>query len=398
MAACLLYGSQTPSHSVANWARKYGVECSACHSPAVPRLNKTGHQFRKMGFRMESEIGQQPEYKEIGEFLSFRQRTRYQVTNNPGGANRPLDNEFRFNDATLFYEGAITPVLTAMVELEVEGKDTISPQFYGSWTKGDLGNYWSARFGRLGSVRSGYGGFDRPTGISTPSILNMDLTGGAGNSALKLGGKSLGIEVNRGWDQDNRVYLEVRNGTDSLVGDDNVNGGLDKDFLLAYERLVDERGSAFTLFGYSGAAHLDVDGDGAITAADGTDTVSQVDTLRLGGTFSYITKTAGDQLPWEIQGGLVYAKDDAPAGDTKGDGFYLQVQKNLPKNAAAFLRYDKVDDDGGRAAGDTSEWITLGGVRTVSNNWRIAAELQHRDRDFDAEKQTQLTLESMLVW
>ena len=42
--------------AIANWARKYNVDCATCHSPAVPRLNEFGHQFRKMGYRMDTEI------------------------------------------------------------------------------------------------------------------------------------------------------------------------------------------------------------------------------------------------------------------------------------------------------------------------------------------------------
>src|SRR5512133_1380541 len=66
---------------IANWARKYGVDCLTCHAPAAPRLNSFGHQFRKMGYRMDTEIekGKPDAYKELGEFASVRFRTGYRI-------------------------------------------------------------------------------------------------------------------------------------------------------------------------------------------------------------------------------------------------------------------------------------------------------------------------------
>src|SRR5207249_8183288 len=65
------------SFAIANWARKYKVDCVTCHDPAVPRLNALGHQFRKMGYRMDTEVqaGKPEAYKEIGNFLD-RKSTR----------------------------------------------------------------------------------------------------------------------------------------------------------------------------------------------------------------------------------------------------------------------------------------------------------------------------------
>src|SRR5213592_611779 len=66
--------------AIANWARKYKVDCATCHEPAVPRLNALGHQFRKMGYRMDTEVGNnaKPEaYKELGDWASVRFRTGF---------------------------------------------------------------------------------------------------------------------------------------------------------------------------------------------------------------------------------------------------------------------------------------------------------------------------------
>src|SRR5881296_1277509 len=81
VAAIAVLATLSPSDvfGIANWARKYNVDCATCHSPAVPRLNAFGHQFRKMGYRMDTEIkeGKPEAYKEIGNFVSVRLRAGY---------------------------------------------------------------------------------------------------------------------------------------------------------------------------------------------------------------------------------------------------------------------------------------------------------------------------------
>lgn len=42
-----------------SFTRKYRVPCEACHdAPTYPRLNDFGYKFRRAGFRLPEEIGQ----------------------------------------------------------------------------------------------------------------------------------------------------------------------------------------------------------------------------------------------------------------------------------------------------------------------------------------------------
>src|ERR1041385_8492279 len=84
--------------AISNWARKYNVDCLTCHSPAVPRLNAFGHQFRKMGYRMDTEIkaGKPEAYREIGNYVSVRLRTGYSIEHfdKPKGGSADNFNAF----------------------------------------------------------------------------------------------------------------------------------------------------------------------------------------------------------------------------------------------------------------------------------------------------------------
>jgi hypothetical protein len=52
-----------------NFARKYSLSCSACHT-VVPRLNETGFNFRAAGYRMPDEIGKAIETFNLGDYIT----------------------------------------------------------------------------------------------------------------------------------------------------------------------------------------------------------------------------------------------------------------------------------------------------------------------------------------
>src|SRR6266511_3510947 len=85
------------------WARRYNVNCSHCHTPAVPRLNATGMRFKWAGFRMPEDIVQSGEVQRIQNYISLRARVRYDYAKTE---DQPAStSQFSFNDATLFYGG-----------------------------------------------------------------------------------------------------------------------------------------------------------------------------------------------------------------------------------------------------------------------------------------------------
>lgn len=47
--------SSSSAEAIPAWSRKYGSDCTLCHS-AWPRLNRTGYLFRRLGYRMPNEV------------------------------------------------------------------------------------------------------------------------------------------------------------------------------------------------------------------------------------------------------------------------------------------------------------------------------------------------------
>lgn len=57
-ALFILLTAAGQTYALPSYARRLGgVSCGLCHQPVYPRLNKTGWEFRRLGYRLPSEIG-----------------------------------------------------------------------------------------------------------------------------------------------------------------------------------------------------------------------------------------------------------------------------------------------------------------------------------------------------
>ncbi|MBI2438421.1 MAG: hypothetical protein HYV36_06380 [Lentisphaerae bacterium] len=389
-------GALLPSKvsAVANFTRKYGVDCATCHAPAVPRLNAFGHEFRKRGFRMEEEIGQsvKPQaYKEIGDWASLRLRSGYAVENfddrqkaSSSGNSYETRNGFRKPDYTLFYAGALTKNLSMFTELEWDDVDEVALQAYGAWFGGDVDHSYLIRLGQMHTLqRIGFGGFDRPTGISTPDVLSSTLT--ASPVPFKIGNDQRGIDFACNFTPSSRAILGLYNGMDfeghGAEGNGQGFGDSDgsKDGLLAIEQMIGESG--FTLFGYAGQWTQEAGtkvsiGTNKVALADSSDE-TRFDFARLGATASIILPLINEKMASEVQGGYMRSidvyPDNYPTGTDRkeGDAFWVGVEQRLPHEAAVVYRFDYVDkkDD------VTRQKNTVGVVYTVLKYLRLAAEV-----------------------
>lgn len=374
LAVAGLFLFSDESQALPAWARKYGVSCNVCHLPDPPRLNVTGHRFRKMGYRMPEEIGQDPKYKEIGEYISMRGRARYEYEDFTKGTDT---SRFKWNDATLFYGGPVTKNLSAFFEWEWEASDDIGLLGQLSWFTGNPDRYLALRGGQMHTLtRVGWAGFDRPSGISTPDALSTDIDASAVPFTFNQDQK--GVEAAVGLTKDVRLIAQVLNGLNqagSGTSGSSQEGDTDKDFLLAYEHNLTERGSGFTLLGYRGVWHN----------ASGTDETTQYNFYRLGATGSLVFATPfHNDLESEIQTGVLYAKDINPAAsrsvrDTEGIGYWVGLEQRFEK-ASVFTRWDSVDPNTTVAKNSTQKF-TLGGTYHVNDYLRWANEVFIKNKD-----------------
>ncbi len=229
------------------WARRYNVNCSHCHAPAVPRLNATGIRFRWAGYRMPEDIGQAANVEKIQNYLAFRGRMTYAYDKTSG--QPASSSSFVPPDATLFYAGPVGKNFGAFFELEREASDEIglTAQVIGVW--GSERDHGGFRAGQMHwSVEAGLAGFDRPTGISDALPVEDRVTSGipfafdphqVGAEAFYVAGR-------------NRISIMVLNGIDATGAGDGPDPDTRKDFVVTEQFLIDEAGSGITGIGYYG--------------------------------------------------------------------------------------------------------------------------------------------------
>jgi hypothetical protein len=352
-----------PAQAIPAWARKYNADCSLCHYPNVPRLNSLGHEFRRAGFRMADEFNKSQDISKVGDFLSVRGRVQYDYRDREG---QTIESEFRWNDTTLFYAGALTKSFTSFAELEWENNDDISlvASVGGVWGQSD--HYSTFRIGQFHTLsRVGFGGFDRPTGISTPLIRTSDLT--TGGVPFTIGEDQRGLELTHVFKK-SRLIAQLLNGIDSTGdGNEGTDGDTDtaKDYTVAFEHILDDLASGFTLYGYWGAWYNGTPVTGKRhTFARYAVTGNKIIPNLLGGNF-------------EFMGGYVRSQDRVPSslgGNVQGNAFFVELEQYFERMGFTLLgRYDFVDPDDNTANDRTEKW-TVGYVRTLQDYLRLVVE------------------------
>ncbi len=376
--------SLTTSHAlIPAWARKYNMNCSGCHYPAAPRLNATGIKFRWAGYRMDEEIGEKVDVSQVSNYLAVRGRLRldYSKTEDANAAN-----SFSFNDVTVFYGGPLSKQFGAFVELEREPSGEVGLVSHVSGIWGKANRYGGFRAGQMHwLLRDGVAGFDRPTGIRTPTPVGGKLTGGTNSIPFSFSVDQLGMEwfyvAGR-----NRLSAEVLNGVlpDGSAGATDADP--EKDFVVTDQLLLDERGSGLTAVGYYGTVK-------GINVGEPT----------LRSHFTRIGLSANKIVDnFEVLGGIAFGKDqDLPlaTADISGQGYWVTGQYRFPKSSlAVFARYEFVDPNTDIADNGTTRFV-LGGVVPIGlpEYLRFALEgALDSPQNSALPKKTGLTAELML--
>lgn len=348
------------AHAIPAWARKYNMNCSGCHSPAVPRLNAKGFEFKWAGYRMRDEIGESQEVKQLSEYLAARFRFRYvwdRTVTEPSSRNA-----FSLSDATLFAGGPFGKWYGGFLEFEHAADEVeLVNNVYGVW--GRERTFAGARVGQMHwLVRGAVAGFDRPTGITTPTPISGALT--AGGTPFRFSTDELGAEAF--WVlARNRLSVELLNGISPEGKGDESGTPSTKDVAAIDQFIYDDAGSGVAAVAYFGSvAGLD-------TAIGRTARFT-----RLGVTANKIVAR------FEAMGGYIWAKDrDLPVGtvfsrsSVTGTGWWGYAGYTLPSELTLFGRYEFVDTNRD-ASGFGNERIMFGGVLPVNlpEYLRLAAE------------------------
>ncbi len=173
--ACIVL---TPAAALAlpSFARREGVSCATCHS-LVPRLNRTGYDYRNAGYRMPDKLGvEDAKFKEFGDFNSVRSETIISwMKSSPGdGSTGTTQTSINVLGASLYpLTGAIAKNFASRVELDVSASGGLSvANMFVRGTFGSEDHHVNLRVG-VTHPWEGYGASDLPAGLSLPLALGM---------------------------------------------------------------------------------------------------------------------------------------------------------------------------------------------------------------------------------
>lgn len=348
------------------FARRYGVSCTMCHT-TVPALTKVGYQFRRAGFRMPDEIGNEAKFNGLKDMYAVRIRQQYGLTAAATDKNSNYtqpSHHFVFNELTFYpITGAIGKYWSTMAEITFMPDE--KPELENAYVRAtypinpDL--FLTARAG-IFHPYEGYGASDRM--LSNNRLL---FVGNAANNAgfdtqVKLSGQDQqGLELGATY-EDTTLSLALLNGRDTSLGSSNgaTSDNKSPDILLFFNQFIGDKAAVSSeylngksMFAFSGAA--------------GNEWLNKYQRLSLFGTYNALSDYKADLLAgWELGQDqmLPVINPDGTAkspGTFNSTGWFLGVNSKLHEHLSAFARYDTFNPST-RTTSDRLSAITLGAV------------------------------------
>lgn len=367
MASSWLAG-MNESQALPSFARKYNASCGMCHFPVYPRLNSFGQQYRRAGYRTPIEFGKSQDFTQVNELFAGRIRAQFAYENNEDEIEK---TEFRFPEVAFYYSGAISRNFSTWIHATANNSTNVDFHGHLQGVFGKPSHFFSFRVGKMHLLQQqGIGGFDVPTGLTTTPINKVALTQTGTPVLFNFDQRQIGIELAyvRGPGQ---LRFQITNGLDNEGSGTKSPGDIDpeKDYLIAYDHILDDIASGFTLFYYNGTTH-------AVASPAAVD--QEFNYWRTGFNVNKVFPVPGLGF-LELQGGYTRSHDNNPAvsvlgRDVQGNAYYVESQQYITGPELVFYeRFSLMDLDLVRKDSRRKD-ITVGVVTPLQTWLRATAE------------------------
>ncbi len=334
LAAAVLAAMPSSALAIPAWARRYNMNCSGCHLPTVPRLNRTGLRFKWAGYRMPDDIGEKVEVSRIENYIAMRGIFEYSYAKSQGTSADV--NSASVSSASLYAAGPFGTNYGGFFEFErtSDGAVDLVGQLVGVWGKEN--GFWGLRAGQGHMIVGGaVAGFDRPTGILAPLPLSTPVAQGV---PFRFTGDLAGAEAFYVAGGRDRMSVQVVNSITPGSGEEmSGSSATTQDVVLTNQLLWDDAGSGLAAVGYFGRVK------------GLSETVPDLSSRYARYGIS-ANKFAG---PFEVQGGYVFGSNSSlPTGggsefsssSLSGGGYWLGGAFIQPKSYwTTYGRFEFVD-------------------------------------------------------
>ncbi|MFQ5848377.1 MAG: hypothetical protein ACE5IQ_11995 [Candidatus Methylomirabilales bacterium] len=406
------------SQAMPNFARKYGADCSMCHT-AVPKLNSLGYEFRLAGYRLPSGIGEAEEAFKLGDFFAARlqEQFTYKHHNDAAPGKDFNSNQLEFKEFTIYpLTGAWGKYFASLGEFSMSPDDVF--EIENAFVRGVYGGETGWAQARIGVMHpwEGFGASDRPISLSRPLFQKVPAVGSPfflwnlDEVAAEVGyhfaktETTVAARVSNGilWKEDGSGKAEPAQGGE-LTKPGNVTGRNDKSFQFFANQFFAEE-SAVSLYFYRGVVPFP--DPNHIPAAP----VTTRDTFwRLAAYANYfvlpekLNLLAGYERGHDsLDNSSVSTPDGAQVGSQVGssEGVFGEVNFHVTPQLAFAARYDWYDPSKDVSHNSQTAF-------TFAGNWRIwgglqfIGEFQHKDADRAAggtNKDDSLQARLIFIW
>jgi hypothetical protein len=207
------------------FARKYHVACTTCHGPAIPRLNEAGYKFRRAGFRMPEQIGQDEASDfNLGDYFSAQVQAEWvgRTTNEAKEGESATSSTFVMPELTLYpLTGSFQRHWATLAEIAFAPEET--PEIGNAYIRAVWGaqNLWVELRAGIFHPIEGFGASDRPLGVAFP-LFEAEGAFGNQDTLFRLAELNrLGAEAGIQW-KDTSFTVQIVNGISTVARDGEV--------------------------------------------------------------------------------------------------------------------------------------------------------------------------------
>ena len=388
-AASAFLSTVEESEALPAFARKYQADCAMCHYPVIPRLNTFGQQYRRAGYRTPDEFGKTQDFTKVNEMFAGRITTQFRYEDKDNAVSR---TEFKFPDVSLFYSGAISRNFSTWIHGFSNNSSNFDLHGHIQGVFGTSDSFFSFRVGQMHMLQQeGAAGFGRSTGLTLPVTQTIPLTNTNTPVLYTFNKRQNGIELAyvRG---KGRLLVQITNGLDETGSGTNNTGDIDsdKDYMVAFDYLLDDIASGFTVFYYHGTTHGVVNQNPS--AVD-----REFNYWRTGFNISKVFHIPAFGF-LEFQGAYYRSHDNNPSGtaagtSVDGNAFYIESQQYITGPEITFYeRYSWIDLNQSQDNAIRQD-VTVGVVTPIQTWLRLTADYTYTKNDIANVKGHLATLE-----
>lgn len=365
------------AQALPQWARRYDMSCAVCHT-TIPRLSRAGYEFRRQGFRMPDEIGQEAKFGGLKDLYGVILRAQINATGaatDATAANSKVAPRNEFAEPSVSFQplsGAFGKWWAARTELkfspdepaEIEAAYARATAVVKDWL------LWS----RAGVMHpyEGYGASDEPLGNFGPLFLSKSAKNGSFDTLVTLQEQNqLGAEFGAGY-KDTTVSVAVLNGYNTLKGGANrADDNNLRDLRVFVNQMLGDKAAVSALY-LNGKTSFQRDTTSDITDAGGANPAAWINNYQRLALFANY-EVLGDKL--NVLAGAALGKDHFPAVPAAATdnsdrfnsaGWFAELQSKLHEHFMGGLRYDTYRPST-RDAGNRSSAVTLTGALPFEN-------------------------------